>query len=91
MSDEKMPCCPVCASQQLSPMTKLAASEGYFELHYVKKDQLGGGWGEDPIDRTALTRARVCLACGFAMLHVSSADLARLGQRLAELEWLPED
>jgi hypothetical protein len=88
---EKKPACPMCGSEHLSPMTKLAPTEGYLELQFLKKDQIGGGWAEDPIDRTALTRARVCLDCGFAMLHVSSGDLFRLRQRLGELDWLPED
>lgn len=83
-SDET-PHCACCNSERLTPASRFEPSEGYARVHYRLKSP-GPGFFDSRYAQFTVTRARICLSCGYVMHFVDETQLADLASRIAELE-----
>ena len=80
---DNAPRCPVCGMSNLTPETAAGATEGW---SFVRFGVLSG-----PTKMTSVnvTRARLCLDCGYVMHFVSQGELRYLRGELATLTPYP--
>jgi hypothetical protein len=80
----------MCGSENLSPLTGIGG-EGTSNQHSALFKLLGakGFWAVDTL-QCPLHRARICFACGHAILYVTPSSLEQLRAQASQLDpWEP--
>ncbi len=83
--------CPMCGESSWTPETKLDPTEGYLKVRFRVANATHTFLGGTPSRDFTVSRARVCLGCGFVATSLSASDLHELKDELSSLTGMPTE
>jgi hypothetical protein len=86
---DETPRCACCHSLQLTEPTKFDPSEGYSVVHFRQRQASAGRFAGAEV-QFAVTRARICIACGHVMWFLDQRRRTELVERIESLAPIPE-